>query len=359
MPERLLSAPGKQFVAGEYAVLWGGQAWVLAVDSRVAGLVRKRADRTVTLALDEGCIQGEVTPAGVHWRSEVSRSFHFAARTIDLACRVLGREGPGFSIAFESSPAVQGAKPGFGGSARATVLTAELVRWATESSYDALKLALVAHVEAQQGRGSGADVAACFSGGLISYRQFDARSVLKKAETLGLGASLRAAPPVDLNRVEKISLPMLYVYSGTSALTPSLITRAEQQLSSEQRAAFVVESDHHGAQLAQALTRGAFAQVAESMSALQALLNTIDATQSESMARLLALATASGCAAKQSGAGGGDGALVIGPDAPTLEGARASLEARGFLTRPVNVAPGLQGEALVPPQLSRWLEAAE
>ena len=42
--ERALSAPGKLFVSGEYAVLWGGVARVAAAAARTAAFVRRRAD---------------------------------------------------------------------------------------------------------------------------------------------------------------------------------------------------------------------------------------------------------------------------------------------------------------------------
>ncbi|RYZ40629.1 MAG: phosphomevalonate kinase, partial [Myxococcaceae bacterium] len=42
--ERALSAPGKLFVSGEYAVLWGGVSRVAAVAPRTAAYVRRRQD---------------------------------------------------------------------------------------------------------------------------------------------------------------------------------------------------------------------------------------------------------------------------------------------------------------------------
>ncbi len=359
MAERVLSAPGKLFLAGEYAVLWGGVAHVLAVNARTAGLVRRRADRQVVIALPEGALSGDMTPLGVRWRSPVTEAFHVAATTIDLACRVLGREGPGFSLALEPSPRVEGLKLGLGGSARTAVLVSELIRWASEATYDALKLALVAHLDAQRGRGSGADVAASFAGGVVSYRRFDAAQVLQVSRGSGLGAALRASPAVELTRVNGVALPMLFAFSGHSASTPALVKRADEQFSPAQRSQFVAQSDALGAEALRGLTLGHFELVRESFAALQQLLNSIDATRAESLDRVLALAKACGCAVKQSGAGGGDGALLVGPDEQALQDARASLEARGFHCRPITVSTGLQGEAARPGPLTQWLDAAD
>ena len=63
--ERALSAPGKLFLSGEYAVLWGGAARVLAVGPRTAALVRSRQDTRVQVLLEEGRLDGRATPFGV------------------------------------------------------------------------------------------------------------------------------------------------------------------------------------------------------------------------------------------------------------------------------------------------------
>ena len=63
--KRSLSAPGKLFLAGEYAVLWGGAARVLAVPPRGHALVKRREDREVELVLEEGRLRGTLTPMGV------------------------------------------------------------------------------------------------------------------------------------------------------------------------------------------------------------------------------------------------------------------------------------------------------
>ena len=49
--DRTLSAPGKLFLAGEYAVLWGGEARILGTAPRAHALVRSRQDRRVEIAL--------------------------------------------------------------------------------------------------------------------------------------------------------------------------------------------------------------------------------------------------------------------------------------------------------------------
>ncbi len=357
--ERALSAPGKLYLAGEYAVLWGGVARVLATGPRAWALLRPRPDRLVQLVLEEGRLTGASTPAGVRWDAEVPPAFHFAARAIDLAYRAAGLEGPGFSVAFSPSPTSAGRKLGLGSSARATVLAVEAARLALGASFDTLKLALLAHADAQGGKGSGGDVAACFAGGVVAYRRYDVTRLSHAATSGGLGGALGEAPPVELLRARVPTLPLVYAFSGESASTGALIGQVERRLSEVDRERFVLESDALGERLEEALARGHFAAAREAAQELQALLSRLEPTRAEGLERLLALGSAYGCAGKQSGAGGGDGALLIAPD----EGARAALLAgladRGLLALPVAAQGGLSGEVERPAQLARWLDAAQ
>src|SRR6185369_9346559 len=73
--EICLSAPGKLFLSGEYAVLWGGTARLAGVGPRAWALGRTREDREVHLVLAEGRLVGTVTPLGVRWGSEPTEPF--------------------------------------------------------------------------------------------------------------------------------------------------------------------------------------------------------------------------------------------------------------------------------------------
>lgn len=355
--DRVLSAPGKLFLSGEYAVLWGGVARLVAVEPRARVLLRPREDRRVDVVLAEGRTSGQATPAGVRWEDAVGEGARFVATALDLALRVVGRDGPGFSLAFEPSPLVNGQKLGLGSSARATVLATEAARVALGASFDALKLALMAHADAQGGKGSGGDVAVAFAGGVIRYRRYEVKKLLEASRKGGLIAALQEAAPVEVLRLGAPAFPMLYAFSGASASTPGLIGAAEQQLDEAGRARFVLESDALGLELEHGLTRGDFPLVREACEGLRRLLGGLAATKSEGLERLLALGATFGCAGKQSGAGGGDGAILVAPD----EAARAALleayAARGILARPVTPSPGLQGDAQRVAELARWLDA--
>lgn len=370
--ERTLSAPGKLFLAGEYAVLWSrtaaapsppgeragetGVARILAVGPRAHAFVRPRTDRRVEVVLEGGKLCGDATPLGVRWERKPGPDFHFVARTIDLALRVAGRETEGFSVAFESSPLVNGRKLGLGSSARATVLAAEAARTGLEADFDTLKLALVAHADAQGGKGSGGDVAACFAGGVVRYRRYDVAPLIAAANRETLRAVLPDAPPVDLLRVAEPKLPLAYVFSGESASTTSLVNEVERTWTAEQRARFVVDSDALGDELESALARGDFAVARDAAAGLQSRLFSLGPTRSEALERILRLAETFGCAGKQSGAGGGDGCILFGPDEAALDAFLSACAARGLFGMRVRPEPGLRREATRHPVLSTWLE---
>jgi phosphomevalonate kinase len=355
--ERTISAPGKLFLTGEYAVLWGGTARVLAVGPRVRALVRSRVDRRVEVVLEDSRLSGTATPAGVKWDGEVPADFRFVATTLDHGYRSAGLEGPGLELAIEPSPTFQGQKLGVGGSARACVLAAEAARSALGASFDSLKLALLAHADAQRGKGSGGDVAAVFAGSVIGYRRYDTAALVKAAIRGGLASAMAAAPPVDVTRCRPPVFPMLYVFSGQSASTTDLIGQVEADWPAGERQRFVLRSDGLGQQLEGALARGPFEEVREHLGSLQELLFSLGPTRSDALERLLRLSETYGCAGKQSGAGGGDGAIVFAPDVEARDAAAKGLESRGFHALPVFLEAGLQGEASRPPELARWLEA--
>lgn len=327
---------------------------MLAVGPRVAALVRRRTDRVVELVLESARLSGQSTPLGVRWQGEAPPTFHFVARTVDLALRALSREASGFSIAFAPSPLIEGQKPGLGSSARATVLAAEATRWATRATFDAFKLALLAHAEAQQGKGSGGDVAASFAGGLVRYRRFEVAALLEATVKGGLGSALTAAPAVELARLAAPGFPMVFAFSGQSASTTSLLSAIEGAWGPAQRAAFVFTSDSIGDELEQALRQLDFAALSDACERLQSLLFSLGPTRTATLERILALARAMHCTGKQSGAGGGDGCLLFAPDEPGRRALLEALKARGIHAVTVEPETGIEGGSL-DARLASWL----
>ncbi len=356
--ERALSAPGKLFLAGEYAVLWGGQARIAAVGPRTHALARQAADRRVSIVLEHGRLEGAATPQGVRWEpNQVPDTFLFAARAVDLVLRALGSEGPGLELAMARSPTTaDGRKLGLGGSAWASVTATEAARFVLEGRFDSLKLALAAHALVQGGKGSGGDVAAIFAGGVVRYRRYDVRALLEASKAGSLGGALEQAPPVDLWRLGEVALPMAYVFAGQSASTRVLISQVEARLSAVDREHFVGRSDRAGQALETGLLKGDFAAVAEAAAELQAgLAGLAEGLETEPMRQAIALARTCGCAGKMSGAGGGDGCVIFCPDLERRSELLKAYASRGLYAMPLTVEQGLRGEAGRHPQLVEWM----
>ncbi|MBU8897537.1 phosphomevalonate kinase [Corallococcus sp. M34] len=356
--DRALSAPGKLFVSGEYAVLWGGVARVAAVAPRTHAYVRRRADARVHVCLEEGTLAGSMTPLGVRWERDVPAGFSFVARTLDEALRAHGRASVGFDLAIApGAVGPNGHKLGMGGSACATVLAAEAARFVLEARFDALKLALVAHALGQGGKGSGGDVAASFTGSLLRYRRYDVAPLAEASNTGRFLAALAESAPVDAWRLPAPRVAMAYAFTGESASTKVLISQVEARLSEAGRGDFVARSDALGLEVEAGLSGGDFRAFTDAVKAQHALLLELGPLETEGMRRVLALAGAYGCAGKLSGAGGGDGCILFAPDVAARDALREGLESRGFLTLPLDVEPGVRGEAVTDARLRGWVDA--
>nr|BDT36154.1 phosphomevalonate kinase [Myxococcus sp. MH1] len=356
--ERALSAPGKLFVSGEYAVLWGGVARLVAVAPRTHAYVRRREDARVHVCLEEGTLAGSMTPRGVRWERDVPAGFSFVARTLDEALRAHGRASQGFDFAVApSAVGPNGQKLGMGGSACATVLASEAARWVLDERYDALKLALLAHTQGQGGKGSGGDVATSFAGGVLRYRRYDVAALVEASNHGRLSAAMTESASVDVWRLPPPRVPMAYAFTGESASTRVLIGQVEARLEELGRQAFVARSDAVGQAVEDGLAGWDFRAFSEAVKAQHALLLELGPLETEGMRRVLSLAAAYGCVGKLSGAGGGDGCILFAPDVAARAELCEGLEARGFHTLLLEPEPGVRGEAHLDARLRAWVDA--
>ena len=191
-----ISAPGKLMVMGEYAVLEGAPALVMAVNRRVSlrflvagsGVARNRSSR----------------------RSDHSQKTPTISPEIALAL-TLGRNcdpAQNWTLKLDMTALLdqQGNKLGLGSSAAKAAASAAFVVQSTQAE-DVLPIALEAH-RAVAPKGSGADVAACTYGGLVTVQR-------SKGETL---------PDVQRVAFPK-RLHWRSYFSGQSASTVELVHR--------------------------------------------------------------------------------------------------------------------------------------
>lgn len=273
---KAVRAPAKAMLAGEYAVLEGGPAAVAAVSCYA------------TATLQQG-----VVPASPFIVQAMQRS----AAALGLA------EDPAWVPVVDTSPFQQrGRKLGLGSSAAATVAAVGALFLGAGRDPDAhraqiLEIARAAHDEAQGVRGSGADVLAATFGGVQVVN----------------GPSHNCARALPL----PAPLEVRFVATTRSASTAELLTRYRAAGAPAQAAA--AELGRCAAAFIQAWQAGDGAAlllaVEAAFAGYEALGQVLDAPLiTEEHAQVAEAARRVGGAAKPSGAGGGDLAVVFLPD---------------------------------------------
>lgn len=308
------SAPGKLFVLGEYAVLHGAPAVLTAVDARARVQARPVTDGQWRIrAPDVGIAELELGPGGalpdaLNPQTRAALKVFDAVRTTTAEIAPL----PPLQIEIDTGGfATPAGKLGIGASAAvASALTGVLARFAgDELSQDRLrKQAIQAHRRAQNGEGSGADVATSIMGGILVF--------------------LHADPPESL--AWPAELYALAVPTGDGADTPQLVgaTRrlAETDPNAHNRCIEpLAELAHDGVR---ALAEHDIASVLTSadayFDALAALGTAAGALiVTDTHHELRRIAAHAGGVFKPTGAGGGDLGLVLAPS-ETAAGACAT-----------------------------------
>ena len=297
MSASVVSAPGKLFLVGEYAVLDGGTAVVAAVDRRAIGRFVPGATPASPL------VEEAVRLARAHLKANGGATVAPGAVDIDT-----------------SALAGAGGKLGLGSSAAAAAVAVGAMLQAgghDPESELAVSFALAdrAHRDAQGGRGSGADVAAAIYGGIIAYR---------RAEHVPAG--IRELSPL-------LGLEIVVFHAGAPHATVDAI-RAVEALAARDRPRY----ERHISAITDAadgfLTAWQAGNVAGVIEAADTAGNALAALGPDAdlpivtppFARAATLARELGGAAKPSGAGGGDVgvAFLTGQDAAATFRARAS-----------------------------------
>ena len=347
-------APGKLFIAGEYAVVEpGGCAVVVAVDR----FVTVRA----TDATRNSLTSGHYGAHPVRWRRDgdgVSvEPGEGGARPFDAAIAALdtveafavasGRPERPLALEIDSDlDHVSGAKFGLGSSGAVVVAIVRALGLAHDLALDdatVLKLALLATWRVNPS-GSGGDIAASTLGGWVDYRSTDARAVLARLPLVGI-AALVAEPWPGL-RAEPLPVPagleLLVGWTGSPASTASLVasSRVGRGSSDDEFRAFCAESNTTVGELVDALREGDRGGVAfgirraRAALAVHAELSGIE-IETPALAALCDIAERHGAAAKSSGAGGGDCGIALAGPAVDREALFAEWVAAGI--RPLDL----------------------
>lgn len=324
-------APGKLFIAGEYAVLEPGHpAVVVAVDRFVTVTVSDATDAT-TMASDLNggvlirCerVDGRLVAIG-HPRTHQHFAYVLAAATVveQLAIQI-GCSSQHFEMTITGGDFTDcaGRKLGLGSSAATTVATVA----ALDAFYhlglecmDRFRLAMLATLMVNP-NGSGADVAASTWEGWLAYTAPDRTQLAAHMAERGIasafrsnwsGLSVRQLPPPKRTR-------LLVGWTGEPQTTAAMIAQiagGHRQTPLFRR--FLSDSDVCVGNLIDAIAADDVAEVQYHIGQARQLLEGLDAAldigiRTERLDALCAAADLAGVAAKPSGAGGGDCGVAI------------------------------------------------
>lgn len=319
----LASAPGKLVITGEYAVLEGAPALVLAIDRQAHVVLEDSGDSDYEISapgLGIHAARGRLDATGrIAWPA-LDAAVGASLRLVGAILETLGAEErpPPFRASLDTrafhADGDGRRKLGLGSSAALTVALASAIRALGRRGAPSLDTLLAAHRRAQDGRGSGLDVAASLSGGLLRYRLHEGQPRIAPA----------AWPP---------GLAWCCVWSGRPASTSFFLQRlaAWRAQAPARHAAAMRELGDCATAAADAASAtalieavAAYAQALERLAAASGL----DIFCPEHRA-LAALAVRLGVVYKTCGAGGGDIGIGLAMDPARLQAFRQAASAAG------------------------------
>ncbi|PIE21592.1 MAG: phosphomevalonate kinase [Arachnia propionica] len=338
-------APGKLFIAGEYAVVEPGQlAVVVAVDSYITVTLRPAADYgTLSSAHHE--------PPATWWRQPetnalnssepISRHVRAAIETSERLAVELGRDLDYYDLATSSELVTDdGRKLGLGSSAAVSVAVTRALNQYYELGLDELgifKLALLAGATVNP-RASGGDLAAAVFGGWLAYAAPDRDELARQMQTTPLaellaadwpGLSLRHLPP-------PAGLELAVGWTGRPAATERMVGQLRGAWrDSDDYAAFLSDSQRCVEELVAGLAAQQPTLVMAAISACRELLRRLAEQaainiETRALAQLCSDAEAVGAAAKSSGAGGGDCGIALMPSGVSVAYLQAQWRQHGI-----------------------------
>lgn len=319
----LASAPGKLVITGEYAVLEGAPALVLAIDRQAHVVLEDSGGSDYEISapgLGIHAARGRLDATGrIAWPA-LDAAAGASLRLVGAILETLGAEErpPPFRACLDTrafhADGDGRRKLGLGSSAALTVALASAIRALGRRGAPSLDTLLAAHRRAQDGRGSGLDVAASLSGGLLRYRLHEGQPRIAPA----------AWPP---------GLAWCCVWSGRPASTSFFLQRlaAWRAQAPARHAAAMRELGDCATAAADAASAtalieavAAYAQALERLAAASGL----DIFCPEHRA-LAALAARLGVVYKTCGAGGGDIGIGLAMDPARLQAFRQAASAAG------------------------------
>ncbi|MFD4640237.1 phosphomevalonate kinase [Lentzea sp. NPDC058436] len=345
------AAPGKLFVAGEYAVLEPGSPAVLASVEREVVVSVSPADDDLVIVSDLSDRVTRLSRAAGGFSTEAGPAPVVAAvNAVDALLTEWGLALPRVELSIRSGLHSDGTKFGLGSSGAVAVATIDAllahcaVSLGTEERF---RLALLAAAGIDP-RASGGDLAASTWGGWILYRAPDRAAVLDLARRRGVRHALEAPwPGFEVRRLPPPRELVVSVgWTGRPASTSDRVASGSVRTwrGGDAHREFVRCSDACVTALADALERGDDALVLKEIRFARRLLAHVDERHglgifTGGLTALCDAAEEAGGAGKPSGAGGGDcGIALLEPGENALGRMRAHWLAAGVVPLPIHTA---------------------
>ncbi len=353
-------APGKLYIAGEYAVVEPGEPAILIA-----------VDRYLTVTLRASSEAGRIHSSAygeqpIIWRRDDDESIvvehsstDYVVSAISVLERLRAERGLApryFDLSIESDLIDEsGRKLGLGSSGAVTVAVVSAVNdfyGLRLSRFDIYRVALLATILISP-KASGGDLAAISHGGWIRYSAPDRFALRQMLEQRSVTDTLENGPWDGLV-IEPIEAPtdldVIIGWTGSPASTERLVDEVRRPGRDEDRdaqyARFVAQSRELVEELhEQLLERPSDARA--SIRQARALLQNLGAVvgqriETEALAILADIAEDHGAAGKSSGAGGGDCGIVLAPASADTAAIRTAWQAAGITPLNFAVAPAFE-----------------
>ncbi|MAG18186.1 MAG: phosphomevalonate kinase [Candidatus Diapherotrites archaeon] len=357
-----ISAPGKLMLSGEWSVLENGvPCIVLAVDQRVYASIEEASETKINLKDFEIETNAVIEGTKISFEKEDEKLL-FTKHSIETALKYIAAKGiavKNFELETRgdnTTVAVNGKqmKVGFGSSAAAvTAITGAVLKLhgidieTKQGELVLFKLAIIAHFNAQGKVGSGFDVGASVFGGALVYKRFDAEWLVNELQEKSVqGVADEEWPGFE---ARNISLPkeleLMVGFTGKSASTKELVLKIREfKKEKPEEYEKIIESIKEVTEkLIIALQNSEKQKIIELLNENRKLLKTLsDASNNnleiEEHKIMSEIASANGCAAKFSGAGGGDSSVGICFEKETKEKVLKEWKEKGIIPIEANVS---------------------
>lgn len=344
-------APGKLYLAGEYAVTNTGQtSIIMAVDRYITVTLSRTEDQIITF--DNQLYPTFTCPVPDLQDVSLDTDWSLCIRTCQLMLDWItrhGKEPHGFHIDITSDLNQDNQKLGLGSSAALVValIRAILTTHELSVSNDVLfKLGVLTTITTPPFQaGSMGDIAAAVYGGVIHYRKFDGTWLTKQLET----ENILDLVTLDWPEMSIISLDfpsdwhLLVGWTGQPANTQDMLA-VHPELARLYRQTLSTKSTPLVDKLAKAIENADYLRVATLLQLNQEALKTYAKAMhlnylTDRLHMLLVIAHKFGVAAKISGAGGGDNGIALVKSEEKSEKISAAWLNHDITPLHINIAP--------------------